>query len=544
MPDLFLPTKPEVDLPPQTLLELEARHAAGILTIEDVIECPEVDSDVVFQLKEMCWLNGRLRYLTRRGPQRRIYDQIHSASMSFANLSPYVFNLHRRLGKTFLSVLMIIESCLLKPGTIAKFLCYTTSQAQDILDEHWSFIMGDKPDDGKIKVSRHTGKHYSFRSIRWKESRGSVNRKEVKSDLRLYGCKDDKGNKIRGTATDIIAIDECREMPHLDYTWGSVILPTFKGRTGNVLAIMMSTPPDTPDQAFASKYVPEAEEKGRYFCVPASLDETWTEEDDEVFAREMGGRDSVAYRREIECELIPDLDCLIVPEFAEKDGRDGGNELIYADRPYPSHYYGFAAGDFGGSKDSHGVCFGYYDFEARAAFIEDELWAEDIDSKRLIEAWGRTEKEVFEGKGKGHCLHIHRSLDTDSQRLRDYQELFGITIARAPHQELETNRALARVWFRQGRVRIHKRCVNLIRQLRNGTRDEKTGKFDRKPGMGHMDLVASVLYFVRDVDRKKVAEKNPFPEKPLPPVETHFISPELKKNRDFGWNTVFSGRRR
>ena len=531
MSEILLPEKKELWVPPQTVEEC--------LTVEDYLECPAVDPGIKAALKRECWFTGRLRYFTRPGPQRRIYDTVRGASMEFRDLSPYVFNLHRRLGKTFLSVLLIIESCLRRPGVIAKFLCFTTSQAQDILDEHWSTIMADCPDE--LYPSRHTGKHYSFRNIRWPESRGRK-RKEIKSDLRLYGCKDDRGNKIRGTATDVLAIDECREMPYLEYTWGSVVLPTFKGRSP-CLAIMMSTPPDTPEQAFASKYIPEAESKGRYFCVPASSDEMWTEEDDEVFAREMGGRETVAYRREIECEIIPDLDLLIVPEFAEQDSREGGNPLIYTDRPYPSHYFGFAAGDFGGSKDSHGVLFGYYDFEARQAFIEEELWAEDIDSKRLIEAWGEAEKEVFEGEGKGNCLHIFRSLDTDSQRLRDYQELFQISIARAPHQELETNRALARVWFRQGRVNIHQRCFHLIRQLRNGTRDEKTGKFARKPGMGHMDLVASVLYFVRDMDRKKVAEKNPFPAKPLPSVENHFI-PAGAQEKPFSWDSVLSGRRR
>jgi len=523
---LVLPDR-KIWTPPQTLEECQ--------TIEDFIECPELDEIRRIELKRECWFRGRLRYWARPGPQRRIYDTIRHASMDFEHLSPYVFNLHRRLGKTFLSVLLIIEACLRRPDVIAKFVCHTTSQAEDIIDEHWSRIMADCPSE--LIPKRHNRKHYTFRNERWPESRGQK-REHVKSSLRLYGCKDDKGNKIRGTATDVIAVDECRELAHLPYTWGHVILPTFDDRP-SPLAIMMSTPPDTMDHPFVSKYIPEAISKDRYFCVPASEDERWTKEKDAVYVREMGGRDSVAYRRELECELIPDLDLLILPEFSEKENKDGQNPLLYADRPLPSHYYAFAAGDFGGSKDSHGVLFGYFDFEAQEAFVENELWAEDIDSGQLIQRWKELEEETFR---EGQVIHLFRSLDTDSQRLKDFKALLDITIARAPHQELEINRALARVYVRQSKVRIHERCRHLVRQLKNGTRDPKNGKFDRKPGMGHMDLVASFLYFLRDVDRKKVSEKNPFPPDPLPATSTHFI-PAGMRQRDLGWEQILSGKR-
>ncbi len=64
-----------------------------------------------------------------------------------------------------------------------------------------------------------------------------------------------------------------------------------------------------------------------------------------------------------------------------------------------------------------------------------------------------------------------------------------------------------------GQLKIHERCVNLRRQMRNAIWNKKRNDFERDSrdgpeSMGHYDLAAALVYFCRAVDRKR----NPFPE--------------------------------
>lgn len=58
--------------------------------------------DEMAEIRKELWLRGDLRHVTRIGPQRETYDFIKSMPGGYSNLTPFVLNFHRRLGKTFL----------------------------------------------------------------------------------------------------------------------------------------------------------------------------------------------------------------------------------------------------------------------------------------------------------------------------------------------------------------------------------------------------------------------------------------------------------
>src|SRR5690606_13943065 len=93
------------------------------------------------ELEREAWFRGELLHLTKPGPQRDLYEEIHHSRLKGTGVpSPIVLNLHRRLGKTFLGVLLLVEDCLRSPRRINKFGAPSGSQAMDILNEHWNII--------------------------------------------------------------------------------------------------------------------------------------------------------------------------------------------------------------------------------------------------------------------------------------------------------------------------------------------------------------------------------------------------------------------
>lgn len=493
------------------------------------------------RVKRELWFRGELRYMTRRGPQRNAYDFLKARDRSTSAFGPFVFNFHRRTGKTFLSLLLCIENCLKRSGRLSKLAAPSLAQAGDILDEQWPIIMAECP--GELEPKPYKREKYTFKNPRWgPESRW------VYSLLRLYGVKNDRGNKMRGGSTDFGVLDECREFTDLRYTWRSVLLPTFAGRV-DPLALMISTLPDSLDHPFASDYLIDAKAAGRYMCVPAANDPNWTKEEDDMFAREMGGRDSPDYRREIQCEVISDASKLVIPEFARCDHEAEGaiqNPFIEADYPRPPAYTAYTMGDMGGAgakrTDHTGIICGYADFQQGKLRIEDELFLRDHDTRSIAQMWDHKVKENYDDEIEQNCDRLLAGvkwyIDAPPQQTIDLYRLYGVNAAQVVQIERDVSRRMLRTAFAMEKISISPKCKELIYQLRNGTRKEN-GDFARSERLGHCDLIAALMSLWRVVD----LETNPTPL-PVYPRDKFIVPPSAQKHPTTGWSGYLGTRRR
>lgn len=482
------------------------------------------------------WFRGNLRYLTKPGPQRDAYDFVRNRDKSWAAFSPFVFNFHRRLGKTFLSILLCIEECLRRKGVFAKFAAPSSIQAYDVLEEHWAIIMQDCPPELEPKPWKN--EKFTFRNPRWANSPHDF------SILRLYGVKNDRGNKMRGGSTDLAILDECREMEDLQYTWGSVLLPTFRGRP-EPLALMISTPPESMDHPWVSRYIKQAQERGLYRVMPGSEDPTWTEEEDDAMAREMGGRDTPEYQREIECKLISDGSNLIIPEFGRGDIVDEKQRLIanafVGEHERPKHYIAYTIGDMGGAgkmtTDRTGILFAFLDFTDETLVIEDELFLRDYDTESLALMWRDKCRQVYDQSSEREqgreLLRVYWYADCTEQQRIDFARLYQVTTSPIITQDKEAARKLLRTAFNVGRIKIHPRCVELMYQLRNGTRLPR-GDFTRSDRLGHCDLVSALIHLYRVVN----FDENPIPT-PTYDRSEYFVPP--KQPSTTGWGRFYRG---
>src|SRR5690606_400644 len=88
----------------------------------------------------------------------------------------------------------------------------------------------------------------------------------------------------------------------------------FIGRDEPLLG-MVSTPPRSMSHPFIVKYIPEAKARRRHLVIPASKNPDYTEQDKKVVIDICHGEDTIAYRREAECEHVTDEEAMVVPEW-------------------------------------------------------------------------------------------------------------------------------------------------------------------------------------------------------------------------------------
>jgi len=462
------------------------------------------------EARHEAWRRGRLRYKLRSA-QKEVYDQIRGTKPKGRHkYTPHVLLFHRRFGKTFLSLLLLFEEALREPNKRLKLITPSGKQGSDIVSDHLPVMLEDCPPD--IEISTYKNNEIRFRSDRWGNAAHS---KHILSKIQLGGVLRDNGDWMRGTKTDAAVLDEVRDFPDLSYTYGSVLMTSLKD-SKNPFSLMITTPPRHLDHPFVSKYIPRAQEAERYVVIPGKDNPDWSEEDDLAFADELGGHESIEYRREIGCELIADAEHMILPEFAEADvGLAGGgyaNRLVLP-KSYepPSHYIAFAVADLGGKKDSTGILYGACDFERQELCILGEDFYLDPHSDRLASIWSDGEARHFtEG-----AIEVRRWADVHNpQRIIDLSNDHNLHLRQVKKTERDPARNVCRSAIRQGKIKFHPRCVELMYQMRNGKR-KPNGDFERSKRMGHCDLVAALIYMWRKVSDSKALEVNPFPSEIL-----------------------------
>ena len=293
------------------------------------------------------WLDGNLRHLTRPHGQRRLYDGLHAHMRRYPKLLiPLIWLCHRRMGKSFLLLLLCFERAIKQPGAIIKYACATRSQVREIVDPMRSFILSTSP--SKVLV-RPDGHSLLIRLPSWPQ--------HLESRITFVGLDYKQGDLLRGQACDLCCLDETRDISVLEYVVKQVLSPQFVGRPYPLL-VMASTPPESMEHPFVNIYYEQAEQRGTAWVIPASKNKDWTQEDEEMVVDELGGKDSLAYRREIECELISDTSRTVIPEWHKV----AEHTVLPKAIERPDWYIPYISLDCGW-KDHAGCIFSYFDFD-------------------------------------------------------------------------------------------------------------------------------------------------------------------------------------
>jgi hypothetical protein len=459
------------------------------------------------------WRVGDLSWLLDEN-QLEIKSAVETSASKY-----YVVECARRLGKSYLLVVLAIEAALKKPRQRILYAAPTTKDAQEIVAPLIEQICETAP--FVVKYDKNQSK--------WVFPNGS--------QIRLFGCDNKtKANRGRGSGAHLVLLDEAGFIPTLDYVLHSIVAPQTLTTRGRV--VLASTPSDEPDHPF-THLAQKAEEGGYYVRKTLHDNPRLTKEEIEKYIADDAAllgftveefKESDVYKREFLALRAIDTNLVVLPEW---DGR-----LEEVERP--EFYDGYVAFDAGG-VDPHALLFGYWDFEKQELVIEDELFLRDNENTEEIVAetkkkeaflWGvdkwdgtlrALEKDVLIPSVARKQPYIRVS-DLGSSKLE--LRVDGMTFLPTAKTEKRAQVDSVRVMLRQKKIKIHPRCRNLARHIRTTMwLNEKQTTYRRTKDGQHGDLVDCLVYIVRNLRRTK----NPRPETWGIPEENCWVRPKPKQ---------------
>ncbi len=470
--------------------------------------------------RDICWRNGNLRHLLHSG-QHEVYDTIAKR-----NASREVMEISRKFGKTWLCVVLAAEPCLKTPGVRVVYGAPSLKHLEEFVLPVMRRIAHDAPADCEPEYNAHNG-HWTFPNGSW---------------VHLFGADDmNKAERGRGPEAVRALFDEAGFSPVLQYVLSDVFKPSLMLTRGQT--ILSSTPSSEPDHPFTA-IAEIAEGNGTYFNRTVWDNPMMSEAMIRGFiaddARDNGMTEaeyeaSSTFRREYMAERVVDRTLVVMGEDWTTTRESAMMEV-----ERPQFFDAYESLDIGGI-DPHAVLFGYWHFQKSWLVIEDELLLrEGQNSAQLVEAWKAKSKELWgtnQWDGTLRILHEERAdpvfmlhlpqwarervqasataplqpyvriCDSPTQIATDLAVLHGI--ACIPTEKVDKRWYVNefRVLMRQGRVKIHPRCRNLDRHLRQTVwANHRQSDYKRKNGE-HGDLLDDAVYMARNIRK----ERNPTP---------------------------------
>lgn len=437
------------------------------------------------------WRRGIL-YWKLDSCQKKMYDKHHSSTYR-----KVVLNCSRRIGKSYTLIVLALEYAMKYPNSQIKYACPTALMAQNTVLPSMREIMKDCPEDIKPNYIK-SEKTFHFKN-------GSI--------IQVVGTDEGNAERLRGTASHLSIIDEAGFMDDLPYLLNSILLP--QALTTNGKLIISSTPPKSPAHPFM-KLIIEAQKHDSYIKKTIydavedikndapHLKNRLNSEVIEDLKQSVGGELSIDWRREFLCEVSRDASSSVIPEFT-----DALEAKIVQEWEKPPRFDGYVSLDLG-FVDLTGVLFAYMDFKSAKLIIEDELLINgyDMTTQSLADSIKLKEKTLWSDPKTGMEQPAYlRIADADLVVLNDLNRMHKLSFIPGRNDNPEGAINEVRLKLQSEQIIINPRCKNLIFQIKAGTWAKNRRTFTRSEEAGHFDLLAALMYLVRNVQWNK----NPYP---------------------------------
>lgn len=408
-----------------------------------------------------------------------------------------VVNCSRRLGKSYMLLIIAIEICIRKPRAVIKYLQPEVKMIEINIMPVMEEILADCPQE--LRPTYHIKKNmYIFPNG---------------SQIQLAGTDNNGHEKLRGGNANLCIIDEAGFVTNkLDYIIRSVLIPTTTLTKGKIL--LSSTSPTEPDHPFA-KYMEDAEIKGTLIkkTIYDALNDHKKLKNpritesmiQEIIDSYPGGARHEGFRREYLCETVRDGDNSVIPEFTDEVEKD-----IVVEWPRPAFCTKYVAMDIG-HKDLTVALFAYYDFENAIIVVEDEIVMSGpkMTTDSLAQAIKKKEQDLWTDKLTLEFSEPYlRVSDNNLILINDLQRLHGLTFIPTQKDNKDAAINLVRMTIANHEMYINPRCKTLIAHLRRATWNKDRTKFTRSADNGHFDALDALVYLVRNINKSK----NPFPK--------------------------------
>ena len=475
-------------------------------------------------------------------------------------------DISRQRGKSWKWTVVCVAWCHCFPGQQAKYLAQYGTSVRGIIEPTIKQLLADMPPEFRPKYRGEEAIHEDNQDHKWH----FPHKKGGESVLHATGANNQHYKALRGPRAHWLIQDECGFYDDFDGVQASLRPMLITTRGANIYA---TTPPETPAHPYertflALKAVGRISHRTIHNHPRLTPDEV-----DAVLAREavrMGlsltaFKRTTFYRREYLCLHVLEETRAIFPEWiapvdeAAEDliARTVGEDLTREVGP-PVLFDTYTSYDFGFVRHPSAGLYAYWDFPGARLVVVDEagplyrartdelarahrekcreLWPSS-GAKPFLEA---TEEEAQVGKdGKpmdrqGFWLprmSIGDKGGRGGEVLTELAKEHGLAWTGALKEtDLEVMVNDSRRLIGAGKLVVHPRCKNLLKQLSTGLWADKQKTDFEESGEGHLDFLAALVYLVRAVDR----QRNPIPiGYGADPANTIVVQPKepLESNR-------------
>lgn len=399
-----------------------------------------------------------------------MFDLVYSNTKS----RKYIIHCSRRLGKTFLLVIICCCVAYAKPDAQIRYASVSQKSVRKMVHPIFKEIFKTIKKPLRPKWNAIEGA-YIFPT-------GSM--------IHVAGVNNGHEDDLRGTAADLAVVDEAAYVDNLSYLVDSVLMPQLL-TVPNSKLLMASSSPVSPAHEFVD-YIQQAKLEGYYsdFDIhSAGYDKNLVAE----FCKESGGEHSTAWRREYLNEIIVDEDYAIIPEFE--------NMIVGIQKPDPSifkYLHKYEAMDIGVKRDLTFVLFGYYDFQRAKLCIQAEYYVNGprMTTPMLAEAIKAKRKELWSEQPYKSVADNNNLL-----LLQDLGLLHDCHFSPTGKDSLEAMVNEMRIWIKNQRIEIDSSCTLLIESIKYGFWNDSRTDWGRSSTLGHFDALAALMYLIRNVDQ-------------------------------------------
>ena len=433
----------------------------------------------LFRMGELSWM--------LRGKQMDIYNH-------FVNLEDDVgaMLISRRFGKSFVLLLIAVELCIQNPGAVVKYACPKQNMVNKILIPNLRKMFEEAPKDISYEYS----------------SADKVVRFFNGAEIQFAGTDNGNAENLRGGEAALCILDEAAFMDDLSYIIESILLPTTDTTDGKLF--LASTPnPKDPEHEFHVNYVYPLEAQGKLIkytlydspmLTPAKIEK--------IIKRYVGGITNPAFRAEYMVEIPRSSELTVIPEFRE-------DVHVISDYKIPSYRDFYVAMDVG-FRDLTCVLFCFYNFMEATLYVMDEIV---VNGPEMTTDYLATLIKNKEDKMFNEFPPFLRVMDNDLKLANDLSRLHELYFMPTAKDNKETAVNNVRMWFAQGKIKIHERCTHLIYHTKRAQWDTSGGKIrnvfrhltDAPDGSvrgGHADSLDALIYLVRNIN----VGHNPYPD--------------------------------
>lgn len=401
----------------------------------------------------------------------------------------FVFNACRQIGKSRLIMSIAFMECLTHPNYRVLVVMPTLNQARTVSYKEAEGILKHIPDQVTYKSTENS---YVFNNG---------------SKITVRGAPDSSNaENLRGLTMNLILVDEAGffKQDLYIYLLDSILKPMLLTTRGRLF--LASTPPKEGQNHPYVMYANLAQSTDSFVTKTIFDNPRMTVQDIEQKAKESGGPESATFLREYMARLdIVDADFKVIYAFTSDIEASCVRQY-----PTPAYINRTVSIDLGFSPDNTGIVLGYYDYINNKYVIQSEALLKRADTANIA-----TTIKYLENITWPDYTAYRRVTDIDQRLQADLWSLHNLAVSPTPKPK-DGNRAdinKLNLLIQSNQLIISPSCKDLIFQVKTATyKTQERLDWGRDASGGHFDLLAALIYFIRNVPTN-----NPYPSHiPLP----------------------------